>query len=154
MAELLPGLERLCAATGYFGVVEAEYVFRDGDWCLIDFNPRFYNELAMDVSRGLTLPLWSYQLALGEPLSPAAADHPQPTRWVDRWNLELLLWRHRFGGDAQRASSRWRRWLAEKRGRRVNAVFAWNDPLPLAVQMATSLLAAVRTPKWFWEGLR
>lgn len=152
--ELLPAIERLCAMTGYFGVVEAEFVRHGGDYCLIDFNPRFYNELALDIARGLALPRWSYELALGEPLSAPMPDAAMPMRWVDRWNLELLLWRHRFSGDAYRASSRWRGWLGERQGRRVSAVFAWDDPLPGVVQMATSGLAAIRSPRWFWEGLR
>jgi predicted ATP-grasp superfamily ATP-dependent carboligase len=45
----------LARRAGYFGLFQLEFV-RDGDRSLlIDFNPRFYNQLAFDMARGLPL---------------------------------------------------------------------------------------------------
>ena len=56
-----PGLSKLtrdlCRELNYFGVFEAEFIWFNGRWALIDFNPRFYNQTGLDIFRGMPLPL-------------------------------------------------------------------------------------------------
>ena len=56
----------LCKQVGYFGVFEIEFVAFDGAWRLIDFNPRFFHQMALDIRSGAPLPLFAYLDACGE----------------------------------------------------------------------------------------
>ncbi len=51
---------------GYFGMFEVEFLPFKGGWAAIDFNPRLYNQVGLDISRGLPLPLLACLGALGE----------------------------------------------------------------------------------------
>lgn len=146
---LLCQVEALCRKTGYFGVVEAEFVEQDGKYRLIDFNPRFYNELSLEVARGLPLPLWSYELASGQPLSPPGCD-TAPRTWVNGLHLALLLAGQAVSGKLSVAeAAHWATWLLPRDGR-LDAVVSWRDPLPGVVQAAGTIISAVRSPRWFW----
>jgi len=50
----------LCTSVGYYGIFEVEFVYFNNQWCLIDFNPRFYHQMALDVKSGAPLPLLAY----------------------------------------------------------------------------------------------
>jgi hypothetical protein len=63
---LAEGVRRLCAATGFFGVFEAEFVNAGCGMSLIDFNPRIFNQVGFDVARGLPSPYFAYLLAIGD----------------------------------------------------------------------------------------
>jgi D-aspartate ligase len=65
-ADIAEGTRRLCDATGFFGVFEAEFVVTDDGMQLIDFNPRFFGQLGFDVARGLPSPYLVYLAATGE----------------------------------------------------------------------------------------
>ena len=65
-AALAEGVRRLCSATGFFGVFEAEFVATGAGMRLIDFNPRLFNQVGFDVARGLPSPYFAYLLALGD----------------------------------------------------------------------------------------
>jgi hypothetical protein len=53
---LASGLRALCRSVGYHGVFEAEFLEGPYGPQLIDFNPRFYGQLAFDVARGGAAP--------------------------------------------------------------------------------------------------
>ena len=63
---LAEAVRRLCELTGFFGVFEAEFVETGDGMRLIDFNPRFFNQIGFDVARGLPSPYFAYLLALGD----------------------------------------------------------------------------------------
>src|SRR5260221_2742653 len=50
---------------GYFGLFEVEFLSFDGSWPVIDFNPRLYNQIGLDIGRGMPLPLLTCLDALG-----------------------------------------------------------------------------------------
>ena len=50
-------VRRLCRELGYFGIFEVEFLWFDGRWAAIDFNPRLFNQIGMDIRRGMPLPL-------------------------------------------------------------------------------------------------
>ena len=43
---------RLCRMLGYFGVFEVEFIWDGASWAAIDFNPRFYNQMAPRLREG------------------------------------------------------------------------------------------------------
>jgi D-aspartate ligase len=56
----------LCRRLGYFGVFEVEFIWDGTRWAAIDFNPRFFNQMALDVARGLPLARLCYYDAIGD----------------------------------------------------------------------------------------
>ena len=48
--------KRLCERIGYYGVFELEFILVEGKAILIDFNGRFYHQIAFDIARGMELP--------------------------------------------------------------------------------------------------
>ena len=68
-AEVIPDLAqqtiRLCERIGYYGAFELEFIVAQGRMLLIDFNGRFYNQLAFDIARGMDLPGMVYAGAIG-----------------------------------------------------------------------------------------
>ena len=63
-AEVIPDLAqqtiRLCERIGYYGAFELEFIVAQGRMLLIDFNGRFYNQLAFDIARGMDWPRLVY----------------------------------------------------------------------------------------------
>ena len=63
---LSSAVRRLCRELDYFGIFEVEFLRFDGGWAAIDFNPRMFNQIGMDVRRGMPLPLLAYLDAAGD----------------------------------------------------------------------------------------
>jgi D-aspartate ligase len=90
-APLAEAVRRLCDLTGFFGVFEAEFVDTGDAMRLIDFNPRFFNQIGFDVARGLPSPYFAYLLALGETAMLDVA-----VGAAQRWRSEgAAVFRHR-----------------------------------------------------------
>jgi predicted ATP-grasp superfamily ATP-dependent carboligase len=56
-------VQRLCEATRFVGVFEAEFVGIRGEPKLIDFNPRFFGQMGFDIARALPSPFFTYLAA-------------------------------------------------------------------------------------------
>ncbi len=162
-AEVRPDLEAkvfaLCRRLGYHGVFEAEFIERDGTSLLIDFNPRFFGQMAFDVARGLPLPLFAYQAAIGDgrrlrqQIGAARARHHRPIRAYCRsFELKLFLTLRRLCGTLSReAARRWWAWLEEHRRSMVDAVFDAEDRLPGSVEAVHQLAGYARHPRAFFR---
>ena len=85
-AEVIPDLAqqtiRLCERIGYYGAFELEFIVAQGRMLLIDFNGRFYNQLAFDIARGMDLPGMVYAGATGatEELERLVSRVPPPDK--------------------------------------------------------------------------
>ena len=131
---------RVARAVGYHGIVDAcfRYDARDGQWNLLDVNPRpganfrlFVDKHGMDVVRALYLDLTGQKLPAAEPV------------WGRRWMVEdkdLIAFRARkrdgsltFGG-----------WLGSLRGVSELAYFAVDDPWPAAAVVISLIADRVR----------
>jgi D-aspartate ligase len=136
--ELAEKVARLCRVIGHFGAFEVEFV-RDGERrMVIDFNPRFYHQMAFDVARGLPLPLLAWHAARGDRAALAdrvaeAARTPDddPLIYCPRFVFGLSLATQRLVGSVTRAEQdRWERWYAQHRSRAVDASASAHDWLP------------------------
>jgi D-aspartate ligase len=148
-------LERL----GYFGVFEVEFL-RDGERSLlIDMNPRFYNQLALDIARGLDLPRIAYAAALGDEVEVArlvAANHGGngPIIFCNRIGLNMVLGAKRlFGRISREDASRWRRWARDPAKTVVDSVDAAGDPVPTLADAASQLYECLRHPRGFLKNV-
>ena len=150
---------RLVERIGYYGAFELEFIRVGERWLLIDYNPRFYNQLALDVARGLPLPQLVYSAALGQddevgrlmagiPGSRANATYA----FCNQISLNVLLGAQRiFGAMSPEEVARWRDWCASRGSRLVDAVADSDDPLPYLAEVTKQVLELVRAPRIFWR---
>lgn len=147
---------RLARRAGYHGVFEAELIESDGHHLLIDFNPRFYGQMAFEIDRGLPLPLIAYEAALGR--SDALADartrletaNRTPAGYVHGAKLAILTHGQRLTGHMSAAETRrWRDWRRAHRGHLTDAVAASDDRAPALADAAIIGWSYCRHPRDF-----
>lgn len=152
----LEAVKRLCRATGYRGVFEVEFI-RDGERrLLIDFNPRFYGQMAFDIARGMPLALFAWQAACGEREAlhgaMAAAEEPanHVSAYCDRFYFHFLLPLRRLTGRLSRQEyAEWKRWYARHRNHCVDGFAQGGDFKPGLVHAASGLGLALLHPRSF-----
>jgi D-aspartate ligase len=151
----LSALRRLCRRVGYRGVFEVEYVEDGKGPALIDFNPRFYGQMAFDIARELPLPRLAYADAIGDEVqfadlvAEANTPRPPPPRvFCHRFLFELMLRGQQLTGRVEADEARrWRRWWTEQRDAATDAVADAGDPLPWRVDVAVRLASMARHPR-------
>jgi predicted ATP-grasp superfamily ATP-dependent carboligase len=123
-----PDLERCCremlADVCWSGLFNLQFLDTPGGRFLIDFNPRAWNSLVVQVDAGANLPAAWVDLLLGRPVRPAV---PRLGR--------------RFRSEFDDARSLWAAWHGGQRGEAVrglrprrrtsHAIFSWTDPAPV-----------------------
>jgi D-aspartate ligase len=154
--ELAERLARLCRHVGFHGVFEAEFLEIEGRHLLIDFNPRFYGQMALDVDRGLDLPRLAYLDAMGD--GPGVAElvaqarrnvaGSPPRVWCNSIHLRM----HLALGRGSRAMSarearRWRSWRQTHRGHVTDAVASEGDPGPALAEGVRTLWLLLLHPR-------
>ena len=131
-------LAALCKHLGYFGAFEVEFIV-DGDRrLLIDFNPRFFSQMAFDVARGVPIPWLMYCAARGDTAAldkALAAARSEPENidhgYCHQTILDLVLTLQGASGQMSRADiRRWRSWVKEHRGKLTDAVRDPEDRMP------------------------
>jgi predicted ATP-grasp superfamily ATP-dependent carboligase len=160
-APLDPGLvdctARLCEHIGYYGVFELEFVTVGSKSMLIDFNGRFYNQIRLDVARGMDLPRMAYAAAMGlqdevsDLMSDVAAHaHCDQFAFCNGLELSLIVGLQRVCRtmSAQEAQQ-WRSWSNDVSRTIVDSVRDGTDPMPHFIDMAQHLAMAVRHPRSF-----
>ncbi len=124
-------LERRCrlmlANVGWSGLFNLQFLDAPVGRFLIDFNPRAWNSLAVQIEAGANMPAAWVDLLLGRPVRPAA---PRLGR--------------RFRSELEDARSLWAQWhegerVAALRGLRPrrktsHAIFSWTGPPPAAAR--------------------
>lgn len=156
-AALVDKIGALCKRVGYEGVFEVELIEIGSRAVVIDFNPRFYSQMAFDVDRGLPLPRLAYAGALGDREAlyalAAEAQREQPSHervYCHHVLFEVMLRAQRLSGHLRAdEEQRWRRWWAEHRGAATDAVADARDPAPLGVDVIAHLTWFARHPRSF-----
>jgi len=155
--ELAAGLERLAARVGFSGVFEAEFIQTGDTSLLIDFNPRFYNQMAFDIARGLPLPLLSYLDALGDQErfatlceSVSHDETPGNRVFVDLFAFRMLMFVQRLSGVLTvDEREQWRQWYLAHRDHCTYAVIDRTDAVPAGLAMMHHLVRYGRHPRNF-----
>ncbi|MCL2450323.1 MAG: carbamoyl-phosphate synthase, partial [Polyangiaceae bacterium] len=163
--ELIPSVAadvaRLCRHVGYFGPFEVEFVEHDGHRWLIDFNPRFFGQMAFDISRGADLPYFAYLASTGqrEELGRGIAaarkrdDKATPRVYCHRIDLEFALRLQLLAGRLSRKDcEHWRNWLA--RNRVTDAVIDREDWGPGLAEATAGLFQRAIHPRSTWRFAR
>ena len=148
---------RLCERIGYYGVFELEFILAEEKAMLIDFNGRFYHQIAFDIARGMELPALAY--------AAATRDQSEVTRLMALGNSgnhdDVAGFRNHFGITtmvkmqrilrtiSRKDAARWLDWSGGSHGKMIDAVKDPQDPLPAFVDVAQYLLHALRHPRAF-----
>ena len=154
---LAAGLEALAKRVGYYGVFEAEFIRAGGRALLIDFNPRFYSQMAFEEDRGLSLPRLVHAAACGDQarmdalVAAASAWRPEARKvYRHGFVLEVTLLAQGLSGRFTRDEVRhWRSWAEQARGHTTDAVADREDWLPGMVDKVGHLLHYARYPRSF-----
>jgi D-aspartate ligase len=136
--ELTDLVRRLCRSLGYFGIFEVEFLRFNSGWVAIDFNPRLFNQLGMDIRRGAPLPLLACLDAAGENFALRNAiertrvdDVNLDAIFFDRFTLGAILSAQALTGRTSRRDRLyWRGWAKQRSAYAVDAALDRNDPLP------------------------
>jgi D-aspartate ligase len=153
--ELLSGLKRLVERVGFSGVSETEFVQADGRSVLIDFNPRFYNQMGFDVARGLPLPTLAYFGALGREAPAALRDAAAGANETDQVftygsAFRVMIKSQRLSGAiSAKEAAGWLNWYDAHEGRRVDAVADDDDPWPAHMDQVQMVQRHMRHPRDF-----
>jgi predicted ATP-grasp superfamily ATP-dependent carboligase len=136
--ELSEAVRGLCRELGYFGIFEVEFVWAEGRWALIDFNPRLYNQVGLDIRRAMPLPLFACLDAAGEAgaLREAveraqAHDQNEPAVIYDGFTLRAILLARRLRGSGSSAErDYWRDWMRRHAGHAIDLAADRRDWAP------------------------
>lgn len=156
---LVEGLERLLQRLSFSGVFEAEFVKLRGRSLLIDFNPRFYNQMGFEVARGLQLPVLAYQDALPDRDGPRLVDPGQSLAtpgkvFAHGTAFKVMIAAQRLSGVLSREEARsWLGWYAAHEGHRVDAVSDPDDSWPARLDTVQMLQHHLRHPRIFMRAI-
>jgi predicted ATP-grasp superfamily ATP-dependent carboligase len=148
---------RLCERVGYYGVFELEFILAEGKAMLIDFNGRFYHQIAFDIARGMELPALAYAAATRNQAELArlmalgtSGNHDDVAGFCNHFVLAMLVNMQRmFRTMSRKDAARWLSWSQGSHGRIIDAIMDPHDALPTTVEVAQRLAHVVRHPRAF-----
>ncbi len=148
---LLTDLRAFLTKLSYFGVFEVEFVQSPRGWLLIDFNPRFFNQMGMDIARGASLARLSYYDAIGDVaalsglLQVATKARPQSVTARDGFTMRMVLISRRVAGRLSRADlDRWGEWIRQQNGSLIDLVHASGDRFVWPIHVLSEVRLALR----------
>jgi D-aspartate ligase len=149
---LSDAVRRLCRELGYFGIFEVEFLWFDGCWAAIDFNPRLFSQIGMDIQRGMPLPLLACLDVAGEfetlrqAVTSAQAEHDEQTVFFDRFTLRaILLARSMTARISQKDRVYWRDWIKRHASHAVDFSAEEGDPIPALMHVISEIYLGLKS---------
>ena len=150
--ELANAARQLCHEVGYFGIFEIEFVRSEDRWNVIDFNPRLFSQIGLEVRRGMPLPLLACLDAMGDAsaLRDAVANaqtEPNGAKTVlyDRFTLHALLLAQIMTSRVSRTDrAYWRSWVKQNFASSVDFAADGSDPMPGIIHALSEIYLGVR----------
>jgi D-aspartate ligase len=159
-AMLSDAVRRLCLELDYFGIFEVEFLKVNDRWAVIDFNPRLYNQLGMDIRRGMPLPLLACLDAAGDTTSlrsavAAAQSEAEGTFTVfyDAFILRAILMSRILTGRMSRKEfAYWRAWTKQNGPHAVDAAKDDSDSMPAAIHALSEMYIGLKAiPRFLFK---
>jgi D-aspartate ligase len=142
----------LCRELGYFGIFEVEFLWFDGGWAAIDFNPRLFNQIGMDIRRGMPLPLLACLDAAGETASlhdavaKAQTESEEQTVFCDRFTLRAILFAQTMTARiSHRDRAYWRAWMKRHAAHAVDFAADDRDPMPGIIHALSEIYLGIKS---------
>lgn len=142
IAELAEYGSRLLRHIQYSGLAEVEFKYdsRDGQYKLLEINPRLWKWHSIVEGLGINLVLMQFRMANGETLEGPGVLPFQECKWTDRISDVYVCLKEISQGRLKVGE-----WLQSYRGTCVDSVFSWADPLPgLAITVLSPYMALTR----------
>jgi D-aspartate ligase len=134
---LSDAVRRLCRELDYFGIFEVEFLLFEGRWTAIDFNPRLFNQIGMDIGRGMPLPFFACLDASGQAASlrdavtKAQAEDGERSFFCDRFTLRAILLAQTLTARiSNQDRAYWRTWMKRHAAHTVALAADNDDPIP------------------------
>jgi D-aspartate ligase len=148
---LANAVHALCRELRYFGLFEVEFIRFNGQLAVIDFNPRLYNQIGLDIRRGMPLPVFAFLDATGQAtelrdavMKAREEDEGHPV-FSDRFTMELILLAQAIFSKVPRAErAEWRRWLKQHATDRVDVALDADDPAPSIAHALSEIALGIR----------
>jgi predicted ATP-grasp superfamily ATP-dependent carboligase len=149
--------KRLCERIGYYGAFELEFILAEEKAMLIDFNGRFYNQIAFDIARGMELPALAYAAAtrneaeITRLMAQGKSErHDDVVGFCNHFGLAMTVKTQRILRTISRKdAAHWLDWSRGSHGTMIDAINDRQDALPALVDIARHLLNAVGHPRAF-----
>ena len=131
---------RLLRAFGYSGFVGVEFKFdaRDGTYRLMEINPRTVSGNQLPITAGVDFPWLGYRYLTSASRLPPEHFARGVKYLNEEWDLKAFFSLRKTGH-----LTIWR-WLSSLRGVKALAIWAWDDPLPMAVVVSRLCRAGIR----------
>jgi D-aspartate ligase len=149
---LSDAVRRLCRELGYFGIFEVEFLWFDGRWAAIDFNPRLFNQIGMDIRRGMPLPLLACLDAAGEATSlrdavaKAQTESEEQTVFCDRFTLRAILFAQTVTARiSPKDRAYWRAWMQQHAAHAVDFAADDSDPMPGIIHALSEIYLGIKS---------
>ncbi len=149
---LSDAVRRLCRELRYFGMFEVEFIWFDGHWAAIDFNPRLFNQIGMDIRRGMPLPLLACLEALGETASlcdAVANAHKESEKqmvFCDRFTLRAILLAQTLTARiSPKDRAYWRAWMLQHAPHAVDFAADDSDPMPGIIHGLSEIYLGIKS---------
>jgi predicted ATP-grasp superfamily ATP-dependent carboligase len=111
---------------------------RDGQFKLIEINPRSVTGEMMAVKSGVDIPLIAYLDTIGERVEPNSS-FTEGMKWVSlEWDFKTFL------AYRERKMLNFTDWIKSLRGGKSYAIWSHDDPLPFIILLTRIFRAAVR----------
>src|SRR5579872_1748736 len=144
-------VRKLCRELGYFGMFEVEFLWFDGDWVAIDFNPRLFSQVGMDIRRGMPLPLFACLetacefAELRDAVKKALGGNDE-VAFCDRFTLRaILLAQIMTGRISPEDRARWRNWMRRNAAQTVDFVADENDRVPEFIHVLSEVYLGLKS---------
>jgi D-aspartate ligase len=149
---LSDAVRRLCRELGYFGLFEVEFLHYNGGWAAIDFNPRLFNQIGMDIRRGMSLPLLACLDAAGHTrelraeIAKAQEESAGQAVFCDRFTLRAILLAQTITARISRKDrDYWRGWMKQHAADAVDFAADARDPIPGAIHSLSEICLGIRS---------
>ncbi|HYX35612.1 MAG TPA: hypothetical protein VE954_21150 [Oligoflexus sp.] len=154
--EIAEACRLFCKEAKYFGAFELEmiYVEETETYLLIDFNPRYYSQMAFEIARDLPIPGLVYMAAAGKSAelnqlvttAKAWKSHSKDIYSI-KWLFYLFLSTALMGRNISwKEYTGWLKWLYEDQTHYVDAVMDRSDRRPFFGDVLTQMFHYVRHP--------
>jgi D-aspartate ligase len=157
--ELPDVVRRLCQELGYFGLFEVEFLRHEHNWAAIDFNPRMYSQVGMDICRGMPLPLLACLDAAGDyaslckEVAKAQARDDDRVVFRDRFTLRAILLAQLLTTRmSSEELSKWRGWMKQHADHAVDFAADRDDRMPGIVHVFSELYLGLKSvPRFIYS---
>jgi predicted ATP-grasp superfamily ATP-dependent carboligase len=145
-------VRRLCRELGYHGIFEVEFLWFDGQWVVIDFNPRLFNQVGMDILREMPLPLFACFEAVGEAaklrevVQKAQEFRDEKFAFCDRFTMRaILLAQAVTGRSLPEKRAYWRSWAKLHSDHIVDFVANNEDRVPEIIHVLSEIYLGLKS---------